>query len=210
MIRVLLVDDQRLVRAGIRMLCESVDDVEVVGEASDGAEAVRLDRSLLPGVVMMDLRMPRMDGVEATRRILASRPTARVVALTTFDDDDHVYPVLEAGARGFLAKDADPVDLLAGIRQAAGDGAPFSPHVLKRLVSRAVSGSRRTAAEGLTGRELDVLRLVVEGRSNAEIASALYLGPTTVKSHLASLLAKTGAANRVQLAVKAVREGWEP
>ncbi|WP_025272502.1 response regulator [Haloglycomyces albus] len=208
MIRILLADDQRLVRAGIRMLCESVDDIEVVGESSDGTETVRQATSLKPHVVLMDLRMPRVDGIEATRRIMSAQSSIRIVALTTFDDDDHLYPALEAGACGFLAKDADPADLLAGIRQAASGGTPFSPHVLDRLVRRAVGTTRPSIPSELTGRERDVLQLIVAGKSNAEIASELFLGATTVKAHVTSIMTKTGCSNRVELAVHAVRSGW--
>ncbi|MFI5910796.1 response regulator [Dactylosporangium sp. NPDC051541] len=212
MIRVLLVDDQRLVRAGLRMLCESVDDLEVVGEAADGAAAVRLAEQLRPDVVLMDLRMPGVDGTTATARILASRPSARVVVLTTFDDDDHLYPALSAGACGFLVKDAAPAELLDGVRRAAAGDSPFTPAVLRRLVERAVLAATTPLVEpmtaavpGLTGREREVLALVGEGLSNPEIAGRLGLAVTTVKTHVANLMIKTGSANRVQLAVYAAR-----
>ncbi|MEV4417659.1 response regulator transcription factor [Catellatospora sp. NPDC049609] len=207
MIRVLLVDDQQLVRAGLRMLCESVPDMEVVGEAADGAAAVRLAEQLHPDVVLMDLRMPGVDGTTATARILAQRPSARVVVLTTFDDDDHLYPALAAGACGFLVKDASPGELLDGVRRAAAGDSPFSQTVLRRLVDQAVrtQGARAPAPApaGLTEREREVLGLVGAGMSNPEIAARLHLGVTTVKTHVANLMAKTGAANRVQLAVYA-------
>jgi DNA-binding NarL/FixJ family response regulator len=214
-IRVLLVDDQRLVRAGLRMLCESVPDMEVVGEAAEGAAAVRLAEQLHPDVVLMDLRMPGVDGITATARILARRPSARVVVLTTFDDDEHLYPALAAGACGFLVKDATPAELLDGVRRAAAGDSPFTPAVLRRLVAQAV-GARRPVSEpaarrdgrppaqpALTAREAEVLALVGEGLSNPEIATRLGLGVTTVKTHVANLMAKTGSANRVQLAVYA-------
>jgi DNA-binding NarL/FixJ family response regulator len=214
-IRVLLVDDQRLVRAGLRMLCESVPDMEVVGEAAEGAAAVRLAEQLHPDVVLMDLRMPGVDGTTATARILARRPSARVVVLTTFDDDEHLYPALAAGACGFLVKDATPAELLDGVRRAAAGDSPFTPAVLRRLVAQAV-GARRPVSEpaarrdgrpaarpALTAREAEVLALVGEGLSNPEIATRLGLGVTTVKTHVANLMAKTGSANRVQLAVYA-------
>jgi DNA-binding NarL/FixJ family response regulator len=207
MVRVLLVDDQQLIRAGLRMLCESVPDLTVVGEASDGATAVRLAGQLRPDVVLMDLRMPGVDGTVATARILAERPATRVVVLTTFDDDDHLYPALAAGACGFLVKDDAPAALLDGIRRAAAGDSPFSRSVLRRLVDRAVqAGGARPAAPppvGLTGRERDVLALVGEGLSNPEIAARLHLGVTTVKTHVANLMTKTGSANRVQLALYA-------
>jgi DNA-binding NarL/FixJ family response regulator len=214
-IRVLLVDDQRLVRAGLRMLCESAPDMEVVGEAAEGAAAVRLAEQLHPDVVLMDLRMPGVDGTTATARILARRPSARVVVLTTFDDDEHLYPALAAGACGFLVKDATPAELLDGVRRAAAGDSPFTPAVLRRLVAQAV-GARRPVSEpaarrdgrppaqpALTAREAEVLALVGEGLSNPEIATRLGLGVTTVKTHVANLMAKTGSANRVQLAVYA-------
>lgn len=206
-IRVLVVDDQQLVRAGLRMLCQTADDLEVVGEAATGGDAVRLDGQLLPDVVLMDLRMPGMDGIRATERILAARPAARVVVLTTFDDDDHLYPALGAGAYGFLLKDASPEDLLAGIRRAATGDHPFSPEVLRRVVRSAVvaqAGAETpapTSTLGLTAREREVLGLVSEGLSNTEIAQRLHVGVTTVKTHITNLMAKTGASNRVRLAV---------
>ncbi|MGN9910624.1 response regulator [Phytohabitans sp. LJ34] len=212
MIRVLLVDDQHLVRAGLRMLCAAAPDVEVVGEADNGAEAVRLAEQVLPDVILMDLRMPGVDGITATARILAARPSVRVVVITTFDDDDHLYPALAAGACGFLVKDAAPEDLLDGIRRAAAGDSPFSPAVLRRLVASAVH-SRSAPTDptppslGLTPRETEVLALVGEGMSNGEIAERLHLGVTTVKTHIASLMTKTSTPNRVRLAVLAVQSG---
>ncbi|SCG66174.1 two component transcriptional regulator, LuxR family [Micromonospora echinaurantiaca] len=207
MIRVLLVDDQQLVRAGLRMLCDSVPDMEVVGEAADGAAAVRLAEQLRPDVVLMDLRMPGVDGTTATARILASRPATRVVVLTTFDDDDHLYPALAAGACGFLVKDTSPAELLDGVRRAAAGDSPFSQAVLRRLVEQAVHTQANrapvAAPAGVTERERDVLALVGQGLSNPEIAARLHLGVTTVKTHVANLMTKTGSANRVQLAVYA-------
>ncbi len=204
-VRVLVVDDQQLVRAGLRMLCQTADDLEVVAEAATGAEAVRLAARLTPDVVLMDLRMPGMDGIRATACILADRPTARVVVLTTFDDDDHLYPALAAGACGFLVKDASPADLLAGIRRAAAGDHPFTPEVLRRVLDSAVTA--RTEADpaapvaDLTAREREVLDLVAEGLSNTEIANRLHVGITTVKTHVTNLMAKTGADNRVRLAL---------
>jgi DNA-binding NarL/FixJ family response regulator len=210
-IRVLLVDDQRLVRAGLRMLCDSAADMTVVGEAENGHQAVRLVERESPDVVLMDLRMPVMDGTTATARINASRPGVRVVVLTTFDDDDHLYPALAAGACGFLVKDAAPEELLAAIRSAAVGDSPFSPAVLRRLVDQAVRAhvgdAPATLPANLTGRECDVLALIGAGLSNREIADRLHLGVTTVKTHVASLLAKTGAANRVRLALLAAQCG---
>jgi DNA-binding NarL/FixJ family response regulator len=202
-IRVLLVDDQHLIRAGLRMLCESAPDLTVVGEADNGRDAVRLAEQVTPDVVVMDLRMPGVDGITATARILAHRPGIRVVVLTTFGDDDHLYPALTAGACGFLLKDAPPTELLDGIRRAAAGDSPFSHEVLQRLVRRAVSARVETPPPlpGLTGRELEVLELVAEGLSNTEIAERLHIGVTTVKTHITSLMTKTGSPNRVRLAL---------
>ncbi|MET7876185.1 response regulator transcription factor [Micromonospora profundi] len=203
MIRVLLVDDQHLIRAGLRMLCEAQPDIEVVGEADNGRDAVTLAARLVPDVVVMDLRMPGVDGITATTRILAERPAARVLVLTTFGDDDHLYPALTAGACGFLLKDAPPTELLDGIRRAATGDSPFSPEVLQRLVQRAVharAGAPRPV-HGLTAREQDVLALVAEGLTNAEIAERLHIGVTTVKTHITSLMTKTESPNRVRLAL---------
>lgn len=203
MIRVLLVDDQHLIRAGLRMLCDAQPDIEVVGEADNGRDAVRFAARLVPDVVVMDLRMPGVDGITATSRILTERPATRVLVLTTFGDDDHLYPALTAGACGFLLKDAPPDELLEGIRRAAAGDSPFSQEVLRRLVHRAVharAGAPRRV-DGLTAREQDVLRLVGEGLSNTEIAERLHIGVTTVKTHITSLMTKTGSPNRVRLAL---------
>jgi DNA-binding NarL/FixJ family response regulator len=216
-IRVLLVDDQFLVRLGLRMLCDSADDVEVVGEATDGREAIRMTEELRPDVVLMDLRMPGVDGITATKRIITSHPSTRIVVLTTFDDDDHLYPALAAGAFGFLVKDAPPLDLLNAIRRASEGDAPFSHGVLSRLVDQAVrnrapSGAavERPDIPDLTLREREVLAMVGAGLSNREIADALYLGVTTVKTHVTNLMRKTGCPNRIRLAVLAVQAGIAP
>ncbi|UQU66739.1 response regulator transcription factor [Couchioplanes caeruleus] len=203
MIRVLLVDDQPLIRAGLRMLCEAETDLTVVGEAANGRDAIELAARVTPDVVVMDLRMPGVDGITATGRILAARPATRVLVLTTFGDDDHLYPALTAGACGFLLKDAPPEELLDGIRRAAAGDSPFSQDVLRRLVQRAVHAraGRPQPVAGLTARERDVLNLVAEGLSNTEIAERLHIGVTTVKTHITSLMAKTGSPNRVRLAL---------
>jgi DNA-binding NarL/FixJ family response regulator len=217
-IRVLLADDQHLVRAGLRMLCESDPEVSVVAEADNGRDALRLAHQHRPDVVVMDLRMPVMDGATATARIRTELPGCRVVVVTTFDDDDHLYPALAAGACGFLVKDAAPDELLDGIRKAAAGESPFSQDVLRRLVERAVLSHDAPAGvpggtpdssvlPGLTARERDVLVLVGEGLSNQEIADRLHLGITTVKTHVANLMTKTDSPNRVRLAVLAVRSG---
>ncbi|WP_067810685.1 response regulator transcription factor [Actinomadura kijaniata] len=210
MIRVLVADDQHLVRAGLRVLCESAADMAVAGEAADGREAVALAGRLLPDVVLMDLRMPVLDGAAATERILAARPATRVLALTTFGDDDHLYPALAAGACGFLLKSAPPGELLDAVRRAAAGGTPFSQEVLGRLVERAVSVRPEADPGDLTPRERQVLVLVAAGLTNQEIAARLHLGVTTVKTHVAALLAKTGCPNRIRLAVFAVRAGLGP
>ncbi|WP_433791393.1 response regulator transcription factor [Actinoplanes sp. CA-252034] len=207
MIRVLLVDDQQLIRAGLRMLCDAQPGMEVVGEAGDGRAAIDLAARLLPDVIVMDLRMPGVDGISATSRIIAARPAARVLVLTTFGDDDHLYPALQAGACGFLLKDAPPEELLHGIRQAATGESPFSQDVLRRLVRRAVDArpEPRGRVGGLTAREQEVLELVGEGLSNTEIAERMHIGVTTVKTHITALMTKTGSPNRVRLALLAHR-----
>ncbi len=212
MIRVLIVDDQQLVRAGLRMLCESTSDMTVVGQADNGRDAVRLAEQLVPDVVLMDIRMPGMDGITATKRILDIRPVTRILVLTTFDDDDHVYPALTAGACGFLAKDVAPADLVTAVRRAATGESPFSPAVLRRLVDRAVTTTTQPAPPepDLTAREREVLTLVGAGMSNAQIGENLHVGITTVKTHVANLMLKTSCDNRVRLAVLAVRLGLVP
>jgi DNA-binding NarL/FixJ family response regulator len=213
MIRVLVVDDQELVRSGLRMLCESAPDLSIVGEARHGQEAIRMVDDHLPDVVLMDLRMPVMDGITATRHILASRPVTKVVALTTFDDDDHLYPALSAGAVGLLTKDSSPAELLTAIRRAAAGENPFSTGVLRRLMDRAVSTG--TAPETppldelpvLTDRERDVLLHLGSGLPNAEIAERMSISVTTVKTHVTAIMDKTGSRSRVHLALLAVRAG---
>jgi DNA-binding NarL/FixJ family response regulator len=206
-IRVLLVDDQQLIRAGLRMLCEDSPDLTVIGEAENGHDAIRLVARLAPDVVLMDLRMPGVDGITATARIIAAHPAARVLVLTTFDDDEHLYPALSAGAQGFLSKDAPPEELLGAIRRTAAGESPFSPRVLRRLVRTAVDAHRKPSVPKematLTQRERDVLALVGDGLSNAEIAARLHVAVSTVKTHVTSLMTKTGADNRVRLAILA-------
>ncbi|MGY0498840.1 response regulator [Nocardia sp. FBN12] len=204
MITVLLVDDQRLVRAGLRMLIEDTADLAVVGEAANGVEAVRLYAELAPDLVVMDLRMPGLDGVGATQQILAAEPRAKVLVLTTFDDDEHLFPALSAGAAGYFVKDTEPAVLLDAIRRTVDGDLLFSPALLRRLVDRALTApSTPVPVPDLTPRELAVLRLVADGQGNQEIADRLHLGVSTVKTHVANLLGKTGTDNRVRLAVYA-------
>lgn len=210
MIRVLLADDQALVRAGFRMILKTESEIEVVGEAGDGSEAVTLARELAPDVVLMDVRMPVMDGIEATRRIVDGDDTPRVLVLTTFDLDEYVYEALRAGASGFLLKDAPENQLIAGIRIVADGGSLFAPAVTRRLIER-FAGTRPAAApsalEELTPRELEVLGLVARGLSNAEIASTLVVSEHTVKTHIAHILRKLDLRDRVQAVVLAYESG---
>ena len=213
-IKVLVADDQTLVRAGFRVLVESAPDLEVVGEAGDGAEAVELARQRLPDVVLMDIRMPRMDGLEATRRIVAldRAEAVRVLVLTTFDLDEYVYEALRAGASGFLLKDTPPADLLAAIRVVAAGDALLAPGVTRRLIAEFARRPEPTtvtpaALAGLTDREREVLALVARGLSNAEIAELLVVSGATAKTHVSRVLAKLGARDRAQLVMLAYETG---
>jgi DNA-binding NarL/FixJ family response regulator len=208
---VLVVDDQRLVRTGFRVILAAETDIEVVGEAADGLEALALVESLHPDVVLMDIRMPHLDGLEATRRVLATSAT-RVVILTTFDSDDYVYEALRAGASGFLLKDAPADQLTAAIRCAAAGDALIDPSITRRMIERfagAIRPSDATPARlaDLTSRELEVLRLIARGRSNAEIASDLVIEESTVKSHVGRILIKLDLRDRVQAVVLAYESG---
>jgi DNA-binding NarL/FixJ family response regulator len=211
MIRVLLADDQSLVRAGFRMILKGEPDMEVVGEAGDGREAAGRAERLAPDVVLMDVRMPEVDGIEATRRILARDGAPRVVVLTTFDHDEYVYAALQAGASAFLLKDAPEQQLLAAIRVVADGGSLFAPSVTRRLIEHFASGP---AAPGdhpglaeLSPRELEVLRLMARGLSNAEIADELVVSEHTAKTHVAKVLQKLDLRNRVQAVVLAYEAG---
>ncbi|MFJ2824381.1 response regulator [Streptomyces toxytricini] len=208
-VRVLLADDQPLVRSGLRVLMAGTADLEVVGEAADGAEAVRLAAELAPDVVVMDIRMPRMDGIEATRRITAGPGATRVLILTTFDEDDHVHGALRAGASGFAVKDMALDDLLAAVRVVAAGDALLAPGVTRRLIADFVAGPAPAAARvaEVTEREQEVLTLVGRGLSNAEIAQELFISVATAKSHVARLLTKLGARDRVQLVIEAYDRG---
>ena len=210
MIRVLLVDDQALVRAGFRMILKGEEGIEIVGEAGDGAQAVHLSAELDPDVILMDVRMPVMDGIEATRLIVDDDAGPRVLVLTTFDLDEYVYEALRAGASGFLLKDAPEEQLVAGIRIVAGGASLFAPTVTRRLIERFAgerSSVRPTTLDELTPRELEVLRLVARGLSNAEIAAALVVSEHTVKTHVASILRKLDLRDRVQAVVLAYESG---
>ncbi len=212
MTRILLVDDQELVRAGFRMILDLEPDLEVVGEAADGEECLRRTRELAPDVVLMDIRMPRLDGIEATRRLSASAAAPKVLVLTTFDLDEYVYRAMRAGASGFLLKDVPREQLVAGVRVVARGEALLAPAITRRVVERFVRlpdpGSGVPAAvSALSPRELDVLRLVARGCSNAEIAGRLVLGEATVKTHVGRVLAKLGLRDRVQAVVLAYECG---
>lgn len=211
-IRVLIADDQHIVRTGLTMLLDAQPDIEVVGAAADGREAVRLARELRPDVCLFDIRMPLMDGIEATRQ-LAGPDVADplpIVVITTFDLDDYVHGALKAGARGFLLKDAGPALLTQAIRAAADGDALIAPSVTVRLLAafaHSRTGAARQPLEPLTAREEEVLVPVAQGRTNDEIATELYISTSTVKAHLASLMRKLGARNRVELAMWAHETG---
>jgi DNA-binding NarL/FixJ family response regulator len=212
-VRVLLADDQPLLRTGFRMVLGAEDDLDIVGEAGDGVEAVELSRRLLPDVVLMDIRMPRMDGVAATRAIVEARLPVRVLILTTFDLDEYVVGALRAGASGFLAKDVPAEDLVAAIRTVAAGEAVVAPRILKRLLDRFAESLPDPAATPpkeigvLTEREREVLILVARGLSNAEIARVLSVSETTIKTHVGHVLTKLGLRDRVQAVVLAYETG---
>jgi DNA-binding NarL/FixJ family response regulator len=209
-IRVLVVDDQSMIRAGFRMLLGGEDDIEVVAEAGNGLEAVDKAARFQPTVVLMDIRMPELDGLEATRRILAADETARILILTTFDLDEYVYEALRAGASGFVLKDDPPEQLIAAIRTVAAGDALLSPAVTKRVIrefARAPRPSRPEAYDELTAREQEVFRLVAGGLSNTEIAKELFISETTVKTHVTHILQKLDLRDRVQAVVLAYQTG---
>jgi DNA-binding NarL/FixJ family response regulator len=209
-IRVLVADDQSMVRAGFRMLLSDQEDIEVVAEASNGLEAVDKAARFDPTVVLMDIRMPELDGLEATRRILAADDSARILVLTTFDLDEYVYEALRAGASGFVLKDDPPEQLLAAIRTVAAGDALLSPAVTRRVIerfSRLPPPSAPKEIDELSERELDVFRLIARGLSNAEIGKELFISETTVKTHVTHILAKLGLRDRVQAVVLAHQTG---
>jgi DNA-binding NarL/FixJ family response regulator len=215
-ISVLLADDQPLLRRGFRMILEAEDGVTVAGEAGDGAEAVELAGRVRPDVVLMDIRMPGTDGIEATRRITAAEPGVRVLVLTTFDLDEYAFGALQAGASGFLLKDVRPHELVAAVRTVASGDAVVSPRVTRRLleeyarqlpVADADGANRYPQLASLTEREREVLAVVAQGLSNTEIAASLFVSETTVKSHVGRILAKLGLRDRVQIVVLAYESG---
>ncbi|TDU73628.1 response regulator transcription factor [Streptomyces sp. KS 21] len=212
-IRVVLADDQPLVRSGLRVLMADHPDLKVVGEACTGAEAVQLVQDVSPDIVVMDIRMPGMDGIEATRLIMAGPATTRVLILTTFDEDDYVYGALRAGASGFMVKDMALDDILAAVRVVAAGDALIAPGVTRRLIAdfvgrpEAVPERTPRPIEGITEREREVLTLVGRGRSNTEIAEDLFISVATAKSHVSRLLTKLGARDRVQLVITAYETG---
>jgi DNA-binding NarL/FixJ family response regulator len=209
-IRVLVADDQSMIRAGFRMLLKDEEGIEVVAEAEDGAEAIEKAARFDPNVVLMDIRMPKLDGLEATRRILAADPAARILILTTFDLDEYIYEALRAGASGFVLKDDPPEQLIAAIRTVAAGDALLSPTVTKRVIKQFTEIPRHdapTAVDELTDRELDVFRLIAKGLSNGEIGRELYISDTTVKTHVTRVFQKLGVRDRVQAVVLAYRAG---
>ena len=213
MIRVVLADDQDLVREGLRMMLEAEPDLEVVGEARTGTEALARTGQHRPDVVLMDIQMPELDGIEATRRLVESGAAARVLILTTFDLDEYVYRALRAGAAGFLLKDASRVELATAVRTVDAGDTLLAPAITRKLIADycrrpPADPSRSVPAASLSPREQDVLRLVASGLSNAEIAAELFLSGATVKSHVARLLAKLGLRDRVQLVVLAYESGF--
>jgi DNA-binding NarL/FixJ family response regulator len=209
-IRVLVVDDQSMIRAGFRMLLKDEEGIEVVAEAEDGAEAVEKAARFHPTVVLMDIRMPKLDGLEATRRILAADAAARVLILTTFDLDEYIYEALRAGASGFVLKDDPPEQLIAAIRTVAAGDALLSATVTRRVIKQFTEIPRHdapTAVDELTDRERDVFRLIAKGLSNGEIGRELFISDTTVKTHVTRVFQKLGVRDRVQAVVLAYRAG---
>jgi DNA-binding NarL/FixJ family response regulator len=212
-IRVLLADDQALVRSGFRMILEARPELEVAGEAEDGFEAIEETRRLLPDVILMDIRMPNLDGVEATRRLVARGTDSRILILTTFDLDEYVYEAIRAGASGFLLKDVRPQELVDAIHVVAKGDALLAPSITRRLLDRFAEQAPQDDPEpppqlaSLTERELEVLKLVAKGWSNAELAEKLFVSETTVKTHVSSVLRKLGLRDRVQAVVMAYEAG---
>jgi DNA-binding NarL/FixJ family response regulator len=209
MIRVVIADDQRAVREGLAMLVALIDDIEVVGTAANGVEALELTGDLRPDVVLMDLRMPEMEGADATHRIRAALPDTHVLILTTYADDDSLFPALQAGARGYLTKDASAEEIERAIRAVADGHTHLDPAIQQRLVAAALStaGHERTLPDELTAREVEVLKLIAAGLSNAEIAAALVVSPATIKTHINHIFQKTRARDRAQAVRYAYQHG---
>lgn len=215
-IRLVLADDHAVVRAGTRELLEQQPDLDIVGEASDGEEAVRLAHELQPDVIVMDVRMPRMSGVEATRRIKAECPGVRVLVLTAHDDDEYVFALLQAGANGYLMKTAEIEDLVKAIRTVAGGQSMLAPSIAGKVVAQFTSGktlpealsSAQDRYEGLTDRELGILKLVGQGLSNKQIGKNLFISDRTVQAHLSNIFSKLGVSSRTEAVMYAVRKGW--
>jgi DNA-binding NarL/FixJ family response regulator len=210
--RILIADDQALVRGGLRMILDAQPDLEVVGEAVDGREALQQARELSPDLVLMDVRMPELDGLETTRRLLERDPSPKVIVLTTFDLDDYVYEAIRAGASGFLLKSAPPQQLIAGIRTVMAGDALLAPEITRRLLDRFIARPPRPTSippdfADLSERELEVLRLIADGRSNAEIAVDLFISEATVKTHVTHILTKLRLRDRVQAVALAYRTG---
>jgi DNA-binding NarL/FixJ family response regulator len=212
-VRVLIADDQQLVRTGLRMILDAQPDIDVVGEATDGREAVAMARELKPDVVLMDIRMPELDGIEATRRVVRrdTQTSTRVLMLTTFDLDEYVYDALRAGASGFLLKDVPANQLAAGVRMVAAGDALLAPSITRRLIEEFTAtppaAGTLPGLDELTPRELEVFRLVAQGKSNADIAAELIIGETTVKTHVTRMMMKLGVHDRVQAVVLAYELG---
>lgn len=215
-IRLVLADDHAVVRAGTRELLEQQSDLNIVGEASDGEEAVRLAHELQPDVIVMDVRMPKMTGVEATRRIKAECPDVKVLVLTAHDDDEYVFALLQAGANGYLMKTAEIEELVKAIRTVAGGQSTLAPTIAGKVVAQFTSGKTLPEAltnaqdryEGLTDRELGILKLVGKGLSNKQIGKNLYISDRTVQAHLSNIFSKLGVSSRTEAVMYAVRQGW--
>lgn len=210
-VKVLIVDDHDIVRQGLRYYLDVHDEIEVVGEAETGVEAVALVRDMKPDVVLMDLVMPEMDGIEATRELLAISPNTKVIVLTTFAEEKQVYPAIQAGATSYLLKDVKPPDIVKAIHAAQRGESQLHPDIAKKLMSRVVQSSQGTteiaASNNLTKREMEVLRLLAEGLSNRELAEALTISEKTVKKHVSSILGKLNLADRTQAAIYAYKNG---
>ena len=209
-ITVLIVDDHAIVRQGLRTFLELQDDIQVVGEASTGAEAVGQTRRLLPDVVLMDLVMPEMDGIAATRHICALSPGTKVIALTSFGEDEKVFAAIKAGASGYLLKDISPSDLVRAVQAAHRGEVQLHPEIAKKLMDEFAKRTKKTIPDELTERELEVLRLVARGLNNRKIADELMISEKTVKVHVSNILSKLHLANRTQAAIYAIRKGLAP